>query len=72
MKLTKGPAPIPVRHPYFATQCEHCGWSGSSEQCSLSHNWDDADVICPSCNQIFLCNEAPAGRQALSNQEENT
>jgi hypothetical protein len=48
---------VAVRHPYFLTQCEHCGWKGSSEECHLSRNMDDADVVCPKCERIFLCNE---------------
>jgi hypothetical protein len=52
-----GPAPIPAVNPYFLTRCEHCGWEGSSGQCSLARNWDDADVVCPSCDRIFLCDE---------------
>jgi hypothetical protein len=46
-----------VRKPFFLTRCEHCGWSGSSECCPLSHNFDDADVVCPKCGRIFLCDE---------------
>jgi protein gp37 len=45
---------------FFMTQCEHCGWVGSSELCHLSQNWDDADVVCPKCDRIFLCNEIAA------------
>jgi hypothetical protein len=51
------PPGTPVRKPYFLTRCEHCSWSGSSECCPLSSNIDDADVVCPSCNRIFLCDE---------------
>lgn len=53
----RAPAPIPVRKPYFATRCEHCGWSGSSEQCGLIRYDDDADATCPACERIFLCDE---------------
>lgn len=54
---SREPAPIATRHPYFPTRCELCGWFGSSEQVHLSRNWDDADCVCPSCEQIFLCEE---------------
>lgn len=46
---------------YFMTRCELCGWFGSSELCDLSHNWDDADVVCPNCKEIFLCDEVGRG-----------
>ncbi|HTV68072.1 MAG TPA: phage Gp37/Gp68 family protein [Rhizobiaceae bacterium] len=42
---------------YFMTRCEHCGWFGSSELCQLAQYHDDADVLCPSCKEIFLCDE---------------
>ncbi len=51
----------PVYHQtYFMTRCERCSWFGSSELCYLSHNADDADVVCPGCNEIFLCDEVAA------------
>lgn len=68
----------PVYHQtYFMTECEHCGWFGSSELCRMSQNVDDADVVCPACNKIFICDEVDAklhwvivggesGRQARS------
>lgn len=57
MTTSKGPAAIPVRGRYFATRCEHCGWSGSSEQAGLIRYDDDADTTCPACERIFLCDE---------------
>jgi hypothetical protein len=54
---------------YFLTKCERCGWFGTSEDCPLSHNMGDADVVCPSCNRIFLCDEIEPddiARSALS------
>jgi hypothetical protein len=42
-------AKIVVREPYYATQCEHCGWVGSSEDCGSGDYWDQDDIICPSC-----------------------
>lgn len=49
----------PVYHQtYFMTKCEHCGWFGSSELCHECG--DDADVVCPSCNKIFICDEVDA------------
>jgi predicted RNA-binding Zn-ribbon protein involved in translation (DUF1610 family) len=58
MKMTlRNPQPIAVRKPYFYTRCEHCGWAGSSEQVGLCRYWDDADCVCPSCGEIFLCEE---------------
>jgi len=51
---------IPIKHPYFKTTCEHCGWTGSSELCKTISYGDDADVACAACRQIFLCNEVSA------------
>ncbi|TXN33941.1 hypothetical protein [Methylobacterium sp. WL19] len=50
------PAPpsIPVRGRYYLTECEHCGWVGSSEQCRP----DDEDVICPAC-LLSICGDGP-------------
>jgi protein gp37 len=42
---------------FFLTKCEHCGWFGSSELCHEVSYGDDADVSCPSCRQIFMCDE---------------
>ena len=39
------PPPIPVRGGYYLTECGHCGWIGSSEQCLPS----EEDVVCPAC-----------------------
>jgi len=51
----------PVYHQtYFMTKCEHCGWFGSSELCHEISYGDDADVSCPSCTRIFLCDEVDA------------
>ncbi|HKJ60907.1 MAG TPA: hypothetical protein VKA94_02785 [Hyphomicrobiales bacterium] len=44
---------IIVKEPYYATQCEHCGWYGSSEDCGEIRYDDDADVTCPKCFQII-------------------
>ncbi len=45
---------------YFLTKCERCGWFGSSELCGEMSYGDDADVVCPSCNEIFNCDEVGA------------
>lgn len=44
---------IIVRKPFYATQCEHCGWYGSSEDCGEINYGDDADVTCPKCREII-------------------
>ena len=55
------PSPIPVRGRYFLTECEHCGWVGSSEQCGTNcGDWGDSDVYCPVCERAIDCN-APSG-----------
>ena len=48
-----------VRHPYFLTRCEHCGWTGSSEDATVQPIADtgDSDVLCPSCERRFECDE---------------
>lgn len=44
--------------PYFKTRCEHCGWEGSSEECKEHPTgMGDADVSCPNCDKVFLCDE---------------
>lgn len=45
---------------YFLTKCEHCGWFGSSELCDEVSYGDDADAACPSCKEIFMCDEVQA------------
>ena len=42
---------------YFLTKCERCGWLGSSELCDVVSYGDDADAACPSCKEIFMCDE---------------
>lgn len=42
---------------FFMTSCEHCGWVGSSELCRVVNYGDDADVACPSCEEIILADE---------------
>lgn len=42
---------------FFMTRCEHCGWLGSSQLCGTASNGDDADVVCPNCERIFLADE---------------
>ena len=46
-----------VRHHYFLTRCDHCGWEGSSEECGEINYGDDADVTCPKCLRIFIADE---------------
>lgn len=43
------PPPIPVRERYYLTECEHCGWVGSSEQCGGDAYPGDDDIVCPVC-----------------------
>ncbi|CAO4183093.1 hypothetical protein [Methylorubrum extorquens] len=43
------PPPIPVRERYYLTECEHCGWIGSSEQCGGDAFPGDDDIICAVC-----------------------
>ncbi len=60
---------IPVRHPYYATICEHCDWRGSSEQCGIISYGDDADMTCPACLEIFLGNETGAIMSDFTTEE---
>jgi hypothetical protein len=48
------PPPIPVRARYYITECEHCGWIGSSEQCGGGDN----DIVCPVCCSS-ICGDEP-------------
>lgn len=46
-------------HPYFLTQCEHCGWRGCS---NLQHaegpdQTGETDVICHKCGRPTECEE---------------
>lgn len=45
------------RGRYYNAICERCGHTGSTEHFHESRNVDDADVVCPKCNQITLANE---------------
>lgn len=49
------PPPIPVRARYYMTECEHCGWVGSSEQCGGG----DDDIVCPVCC-ASICGDEPS------------
>lgn len=49
------PPPIPVRGRYYITECEHCGWVGSSEQCG---SYED-DISCPVCC-ASICGDEPS------------
>jgi len=52
----------PVYHQsYFMTKCDHCGWLGSSELAHEISYGDDADVACPQCNRIFICDDLGDG-----------
>jgi hypothetical protein len=42
---------------WYVARCEHCGHVGSTEFWKEARGWDDADVICPKCNQISLAEE---------------
>lgn len=44
------------RKGFYMTQCEHCGWIGSSHLCGT--NIDGDDVICPACNRSICGNDA--------------
>jgi len=48
------PPPIPVRKRYYITECEHCAWVGSSEQCG---SYDDS-MSCPVCCSE-MCGDEP-------------
>jgi protein gp37 len=39
---------------FFMTNCEHCGWIGSSELCGTDVGFDDSDVYCPACDRSIL------------------
>ena len=59
------PPPTPVRGRFYLTECEHCGWVGSSEQCGDGGGPDYDDVICPVCCASMLGdgpNEAGAAK----------
>lgn len=46
-----------VRPPFYATQCEHCGWLGSSEDLREHRYIDDADMSCPKCEEYVAGND---------------
>ena len=53
----------PVYHQtYFMTKCDRCGWFGSSELAHVVSYGDDADVACPQCHEIFICDDYGDGR----------
>ncbi len=53
------PQPIPVTDRYYATQCENCGWKGSSGQCSDGGAPDYDDVICARCHESIRGDDCP-------------
>ncbi|GJE54531.1 hypothetical protein [Methylobacterium thuringiense] len=57
--LREAPPPIPVRGLYYLTECENCGWIGSSEQCGTDSGADDSDVYCPVCDSSG-CEDEPS------------
>lgn len=48
---------IIVKHPYYPTQCETCGWFGSSQSCGRGDYFAQDDVICPECHTSMCGNE---------------
>lgn len=52
------PLPTPVRGRFYLTECEHCGWVGSSEHCGGSCGPDDDDIVCPVCCSS-ICGDSP-------------
>lgn len=44
---------------FFMTNCEYCGWIGSSELCGTDSFGDDSDVYCPSCKRSILADDYP-------------
>ncbi|GJE77194.1 hypothetical protein [Methylorubrum suomiense] len=52
------PAPIPVRKRFYLTECEHCGWVGSSEHCGNGGGLIADDIVCPVCCSS-ICGDAP-------------
>ncbi|UYW32465.1 hypothetical protein [Methylorubrum extorquens] len=52
------PPPTPVRGRYYLTECEHCGWVGSSEHCGGNCGPDDDDIVCPVCCSS-ICGDSP-------------
>lgn len=52
------PPPTPVRGRYYLTECEHCGWVGSSEHCGGNCGPDDDDIVCPVCCSS-ICGDEP-------------
>lgn len=52
------PPPTPVRGRFYLTECEHCGWVGSSEHCGGNCGPDDDDIVCPVCCSS-ICGDEP-------------
>lgn len=42
---------IVVRENFYPTQCEACGWFGSSEDCGCGDYYFQDDIICPQCGK---------------------
>lgn len=46
---------------YFATECETCGWMGSSGDCNgggqIGDTGDYSDPTCPVCSNMISCDE---------------
>ncbi len=42
---------------FFMTECENCGWIGSSELCGTDNFGDDSDVYCPACSHSIIADE---------------
>ncbi len=71
---TRRPARRPNGEPFLAphfymTQCEHCGWVGSSELCGMDSWGDDSDVYCPSCHNSICGDELPELDQVIAGGE---
>jgi protein gp37 len=47
---------MPVKR-YYNAICEKCGHTGSTEHFREARYHDDADVVCPKCEQIILAEE---------------
>ncbi|MBM5458615.1 hypothetical protein H8F21_13680 [Pseudomonas sp. P66] len=52
----------PLTHKHYLTECNKCGWVGSSEESAgTSGPHDDSDVICPNCHRDD-CSEIDTAR----------
>ena len=56
--LSKSHAPSSIVTGKTVTQCSHCGWRGTVDECGHDEGCLPVEGRCPFCRQVFTCKDA--------------